>query len=87
LSTDLVGLIKNIADIVYKELPYKDETRKKEIAQRIAIEIADKVCSETTSVIPPYQLESELWLEYDVLLTQKNREVFYNLVLNGRKKK
>jgi len=82
LDYELIKIVKDLAGIIYRELPRDlGETRKKEIAQKIAIELTNKICKPAPDLNRLYtEIEYSLWLEYDVLLSNGSRRKLFELL-------
>jgi len=82
LQYELIELVKNLTDIIYKELPPTvNGSKRLAIAQRVALELANKICKESADLTKrPNLLEYSLWLEYDILISNESRRRLFSLV-------
>jgi len=84
VSIDVAELIKCLSETITKQLenlPSKDLRRK--LAQEIALEIiTEKIRKSRNPYELLHELETDLWLRYDILLSSSDRERIYR-TLNG----
>ena len=82
MDYELIEIVKDLAGIIYHELPSDlEETRRREIAQKIAIELTNKICKPVLDLNKLHaEIEYSLWLEYDLLLSNGSRRKLFELL-------
>ncbi len=83
MNIDVITIAKNIADTIYDELPDGiSELQRREIAQKIAIEVTSKMYSSNNNNRDNAWFEYELWCEYELMLSSDARRKIYEILQN-----
>jgi len=83
LSVDVIHVAKNIAETIYQELSDgMNELRKRELAQKIAIELTNKICNSIGNSKSNAWFEYDLWCEYELILSSEARKKIYEILQN-----
>jgi len=85
LSIDVAELLKVVSETISQKLEdLNSENLRRKHAQEIALELLTKKFKNIREPLRLLEeLETELWLRYDILLSRNDRERFYHII-NGK---
>lgn len=85
MSVDIIHVARDIAETIYRELPDGiNELKRKELAQKIALELTSKVYNSMKKHVREDWFEYELWCEYELMLSSESRKRIHEVLRNIR---